>query len=81
MLAQALTVHEQSRCPGGCGHYADEAHSDDNDGAFEVDTSRYCHACAALEIYRRSQREKKVEPEPGQLTVVRKLTRRLRRKG
>lgn len=60
-------------CPGGCGHYLDEAHDDDNDRGYEV-REELCHACAAREEWQRDH-EGKDRPEPGTLTYVVKLPR------
>lgn len=54
-------------CPCGCGQFRDEAHDPESDGWWEVDASIICQAGAALETWRRAQKE----PVPGVLPVVR----------
>lgn len=60
-LAQALTLWERDKCPGGCGHYLDE--TSEMDGWHEVE-SIVCDACRARD-------ESKGEPGPGELRWVR----------
>lgn len=79
LLAEALTVHERSKCAGGCGHYIDEAHDGAHDGGYEVETVT-CKACAAREQWQEAHSGKDNRPEPGTLTWVRKLAKRTRGK-
>jgi hypothetical protein len=77
LLTQALEIHDRMLCPGGCGQYADEAHSGEWDGGFSVD-ERQCHACAAREQWEREHRGED-RPAGTLLSVVKqqKATRRI----
>lgn len=46
-LALALDLHERSLCPGGCGHYRDEAWHPDSEGWYEAHGTQ-CWACDAI---------------------------------
>lgn len=78
LLTQALDLHEEMLCPGGCGQYADDAHDDNNEGGFEVQELT-CHACAAREQWQADHGGDK-RPEPGTLTYVKQLERAPRRR-
>jgi hypothetical protein len=67
-LALALAGVEARMCPCGCGHPAEIAWDDDNDGWFEVDTSVVCHARNALDRWREDESR---DVEPGVLPQVR----------
>lgn len=77
LLAMALRLDEQARCPG-CGEYADEAHDPEMDGGYEVEEV-VCQACAARARWQ-TEHQKSKNPEPGVLTVLRKLTKKKRKR-
>lgn len=61
-LAQALTLHDASLCPCGCGGYADVTL--EHDGYHEIKILQ-CDARAELDRYAKDN----PEPEPGELRV------------
>lgn len=74
MLATALWMDEQSKCPG-CGCYSDEAHDPEMDGGYEVEEV-VCQACAARG---RWQADRQGKTDHGVLTSLRKLTKKAKR--
>ena len=66
VLAAALTLHEQSICPG-CGHYKDESYNPDSEGYYEVH-DLVCNACGAIDLHRRDASRK--DDAPGTKPVV-----------
>jgi len=51
MVAIALTMFEQSLCPG-CGQPAHKTRGDRNVGRFEAHDDEICHGCEPLEALR-----------------------------
>lgn len=64
-LAQAATLHDADKCPGGCGHYLDE--TSELDGWHEVGVT-HCDACAARDRWTGENK-----PEPGELAYVTRI--------
>lgn len=64
VLAQALTIHDQDLCPGGCGYYLDE--TADEDGHYEAHVVQ-CDACATRD---RIPDDSDYKRQPGELAYV-----------
>jgi len=76
LLAMAAKLDDLAKCPG-CGQYTDEAHDPENDGGYDVEEV-VCYACAAQERWRRDK--EKSRPEPGTLTLLKRLVSKRRQR-